>query len=101
MESTNHQISNSNRHRYNEETKEPEMKKGFRKTPKPFCFCDPAGTRTQGPYIKSVLLYQLSYGILHFRTAFSQLRSAKVGINLFRPNFFWKNQARLIHIRCI
>ena len=25
--------------------------------------CDPAGTRTQGPYIKSVLLYQLSYGI--------------------------------------
>ena len=34
---------------------------------KTFCeegfFCDPAGTRTQGPYIKSVLLYQLSYGI--------------------------------------
>ncbi len=26
--------------------------------------CDPAGTRTQDPYIKSVLLYQLSYGIL-------------------------------------
>jgi hypothetical protein len=26
-------------------------------------FCDPAGTRTQGPYIKSVLLYQLSYEI--------------------------------------
>jgi len=25
--------------------------------------CDPAGTRTQGPYIKSVLLYQLSYEI--------------------------------------
>ena len=25
---------------------------------------DPAGTRTQDPYIKSVLLYQLSYGIL-------------------------------------
>ena len=24
---------------------------------------DPAGIRTQGPYIKSVLLYQLSYGI--------------------------------------
>ena len=23
--------------------------------------CDPAGTRTQDPYIKSVLLYQLSY----------------------------------------
>ncbi len=28
-----------------------------------FLLCDPAGTRTQGPYIKSVLLYQLSYGI--------------------------------------
>ena len=27
-------------------------------------FCDPAGTRTQDPYIKSVLLYQLSYGII-------------------------------------
>ena len=25
---------------------------------------DPAGTRTQDPYIKSVLLYQLSYGIV-------------------------------------
>ena len=29
--------------------------------------CDPAGTRTQGPYIKSVLLYQLSYEIDRFR----------------------------------
>ena len=28
--------------------------------------CDPAGTRTQDPYIKSVLLYQLSYGINPF-----------------------------------
>ena len=28
-----------------------------------FIFCDPVGTRTQGPYIKSVLLYQLSYEI--------------------------------------
>lgn len=26
--------------------------------------CDPAGTRTQDPYIKSVLLYRLSYEIL-------------------------------------
>ena len=26
--------------------------------------CDPAGIRTQGPYIKSVMLYQLSYGII-------------------------------------
>ena len=27
---------------------------------------DPAGIRTQDPYIKSVLLYQLSYGILFY-----------------------------------
>ena len=26
--------------------------------------CDPAGTRTQDPYIKSVLLYRLSYRIV-------------------------------------
>ena len=32
------------------------------------CRCDPAGIRTQDPYIKSVLLYQLSYGILDYRT---------------------------------
>ena len=28
------------------------------------CFCDPAGTRTQDPNIKSVVLYQLSYEII-------------------------------------
>lgn len=27
-------------------------------------FCDPAGARTQDPNIKSVVLYQLSYGII-------------------------------------
>ena len=27
-------------------------------------FRDPAGIRTQDPYIKSVMLYQLSYGII-------------------------------------
>ncbi len=32
--------------------------------------CDPAGTRTQDPYIKSVLLYQLSYGIISFFLSF-------------------------------
>ncbi len=26
-------------------------------------FCDPAGIRTQDPYIKSVMLYQLSYRV--------------------------------------
>ena|GEM_PF-1308389 len=29
-----------------------------------YFFSDPVGTRTQDPYIKSVLLYQLSYGII-------------------------------------
>jgi hypothetical protein len=33
--------------------------------------CDPAGTRTQGPYIKSVLLYQLSYEINLYIERFS------------------------------
>jgi hypothetical protein len=31
-------------------------------------FCDPAGIRTQDHYIKSVMLYQLSYGIITFGT---------------------------------
>jgi hypothetical protein len=31
-----------------------------------FCaYSDPAGIRTQDPYIKSVMLYRLSYGIPH------------------------------------
>jgi hypothetical protein len=39
------------------------------------CFyqSDSAGIRTQGPYIKSVLLYQLSYGICRFEGANIQL----------------------------
>jgi len=40
---------------------------------------DPAGTRTQGPYIKSVLLYQLSYGILLFASLYS-----KAGANILK-----------------
>ncbi len=44
-------------------------------------FSDPAGTRTQGPYIKSVLLYQLSYGVVYlFRK-----RTAKI--------VFWSKNA--------
>ena len=40
---------------------------------------DPAGTRTQDPYIKSVMLYQLSYGIIA-RRAFASVifGSAKI-----------------------
>ncbi len=41
-----------------------------------FVFCDPAGTRTQDPNIKSVVLYQLSYGILK---RFRFFGSAKIG----------------------
>jgi hypothetical protein len=37
---------------------------------------EPAGTRTQGPYIKSVLLYQLSY---EFNPLLSLLFSARNG----------------------
>lgn len=29
-------------------------------------FCDPAEDRTQDPQIKSLLLYQLSYGVIRF-----------------------------------
>ena len=36
---------------------------------------EPAGTRTQGPYIKSVLLYQLSYEFIPLRFN----GSAKIG----------------------
>jgi hypothetical protein len=39
-------------------------KKGFDLHRSLFYQSDPAGIRTQGPYIKSVLLYQLSYGIV-------------------------------------
>jgi hypothetical protein len=42
-------------------------------------FSDPAGIRTQDPYIKSVLLYQLSYGILlFFEVTFVVWSDAKV-----------------------
>ena len=39
---------------------------------------DPAGARTQDPYIKSVLLYQLSYGILSTLLFFIVILPAKV-----------------------
>ena len=49
-------------------------------------FCDPAGTRTQGPYIKSVLLYQLSYRIIAFFKA-----AANIYIHSFIPTFIFNN----------
>jgi hypothetical protein len=41
--------------------------------------CDPAGTRTQDPYIKSVMLYQLSYGISS--NQFTSIRHSNSGYN--------------------
>gem|GEM_PF-2731061 len=61
-----------------------------------FCnvpICDPAGTRTQDPNIKSVMLYQLSYGIIHrrdFHPAGLFFGGAKIKQFLFAPNFYTK-----------
>ena len=54
-----------------------------------FVFCELAGTRTQGPYIKSVLLYQLSYQFILY------IRNKK----LFSfPFFKWSAKIRQKHI---
>ena len=45
---------------------------------------DPVGTRTQDPYIKSVLLYQLSYGISSFPTGMERKDMTK---NIFYKSF--------------
>ena len=51
-----------------------------------FVFCDPAGTRTQGPNIKSVVLYQLSYEISPLFVLGVQKYGARAFIpKLFRP----------------
>jgi len=47
-------------------------------------FSDFAGIRTQGPYIKSVLLYQLSYEII----AFFQKRLQKYKSFALTPNVY-------------
>ena len=41
--------------------------------------CDPAGIRTQDPYIKSVLLYQLSYGIIKLTLVCKMVHSGTEG----------------------
>ena len=56
---------------------------------------DSAGTRTQGPYIKSVLLYQLSYGINFSKNDISigppdkigMLYQLSYGINFFKERY--------------
>ncbi len=52
-------------------------------------FCDPAGARTQDPYIKSVMLYQLSYGIKKL--------SFKAGANIV-SSFYLTKQKFHIHL---
>ncbi len=47
--------------------------------------CDPAGIRTQDPYIKSVLLYQLSYGIENDSKNISENLSDPAGIRTQDP----------------
>ena len=48
-----------------------------------FAFCDPAGIRTQDHYIKSVMLYQLSYGIFLVLKNFFVLRRCKYRNNIY------------------
>jgi hypothetical protein len=55
--------------------------------------CDPAGIRTQDPNIKSVMLYQLSYGInfLTFRLCYRfRLKWCKYRINQYRLQAYFK-----------
>ena len=63
----------------------------FREIKKPHIgeayFRDPAGTRTQDPYIKSVLLYQLSYGIQRLCETWRKDSSFLLFANFF-GNFF-------------
>ena len=72
-----------------------------------FCLSDPAGIRTQDPYIKSVLLYQLSYGILFFLNNSFVIASANLGVffgltsgfsNFFL--FFLKLIVKILKTRC-
>jgi hypothetical protein len=52
-------------------------------------YCDPAGTRTQGPIIKSDVLYQLSYEIDLFSLTLLDLGVQKYRNEGFKPK---KNQ---------
>lgn len=63
----------------------------------PFNQCDPGGARTLDPLIKSQLLYQLSYGVMH-RTGISlpSLRMQRYNLSANRPNIFSKNFSQRI-----
>ena len=53
-----------------------------------FFSSDPVGTRTQDPYIKSVLLYQLSYGIISLSFSGTGRKDKNI---VFYTKYFWKN----------
>ncbi len=68
----------------------PPLSKGFI-NPKNH-ICDPAGTRTQDPYIKSVMLYQLSYGISSHQKGYTPcFERAKIVENGLRTNYLCLN----------
>ena len=53
---------------------------------------DPAGARTQGPNIKSVVLYQLSYGIIEDQPLNTPVfGSAKIGLSVYYTKLFTEN----------
>ena len=55
--------------------------KGFKKLINNIlCFCDLTGTRTQDPFIKSEMLYRLSYQISYFAVV------PETGLEPARPN---------------
>lgn len=64
---------------------------------KPVQRSDPAGTRTQGPNIKSVVLYQLSYEIFHLPTHRSLgVGGSFLGVQKYRLNTLAPKKTRFI-----
>ena len=55
-------------------------------------FCDPAGARTQDPNIKSVVLYQLSYGIIRANPELSVLV-----VQMYRKFLFCQNKTIFLY----
>jgi hypothetical protein len=53
--------------------------------------CDPAGIRTQDPYIKSVLLYRLSYGIIKLALVYQMAHAGALGKFSHWPTSFCKS----------
>ena len=61
-------------------------------------FCDPAGTRTQGPNIKSVVLYQLSYEINTTHLTLSVTQGGQTGCKNTGTRLpFQKKDKKIVH----